>query len=231
MADLHLSLNGDKPMDVFGELWVDHPRRMAEHWDRSVDAEDTVLLAGDLSWGRNLEEAAPDLEWIGRRPGRKLLLRGNHDGWWTSPARVRRSLHESCELLHHDAHEVGPWVVVGARGWTDPDDPVAVAGDRRIFDRELVRLDLSIADADRRYGRERPRLALVHYPPWIAGRAPTAVVERLVDGGVSACVYGHLHGEDHRLALTGLHGGIRFHFAAVDATGFRPIEIPPPEVS
>ncbi len=225
LADLHLSGAGYKPMDVFGEPWADHARRMAEAWDARVDAEDTVLLAGDLSWGRNLAEAAADLQWIGERPGRKLLLRGNHDSWWASRSRIESALPASCEILQNDALEFESWVIVGARGWTAPDDPYAREGDERIFRRELERLRLSIADAQRRFDSRRPRLAMLHYPPWIEGRKPTRVVEQLSAAGVRVCVYGHLHGEDHRLAVTGQRQGIRFCFVAADAVGFAPVHI------
>ena len=154
LADLHLSLAGHKPMDVFGEVWRDHPRRMAELWDRTVTPEDSVLLPGDLSWARNLAEAAPDLEWIGARSGRKLLLKGNHDSWWGSLTRVREALPPGCDVLQNDSHRVGDWVVVGARGWTSPDDPAAGERDGAIFRRELNRLRLSVAHlADRRSRR------------------------------------------------------------------------------
>ena len=225
IADLHLSLGGDKPMDRFGEAWVDHPARIAEAWQRLVSDDDVVLLPGDLSWGKSLDEAAPDLAWIGERPGRKVLLKGNHDSWWQSVGKVRRALPAGCEALHNDSLALGGWVLVGARGWTDPDDPIATEADARIFERELRRLELSLADADRRFGREAPRLAMLHYPPWLDDREPTAVVERLQAGGVSLCVYGHLHGEDHRMARTGLHGGIDFRFVAADAIDFAPREV------
>ena len=227
LADLHLSLIGHKPMDVFGEVWRDHPERMARAWDLAVADEDTVLLPGDLSWGRNLEEAAPDLRWIGERPGRKLLLRGNHDGWWASLAKVRKALPEGCEVLQHNALELGRWIVVGARGWTSPDDPHAQPNDGRVFERELGRLDLSLMEADHRFGTDRPRIAMMHFPPCLVGGPDGPVVDRLRRGGVSVCVYGHLHGEDHRLAVDGVRAGIRFHFCAADAVGFapRPIEL------
>jgi predicted phosphohydrolase len=222
LADLHLSLSGEKPMDVFGELWRDHAEQMATHWDRSVSSEDTVLLPGDLSWARKLADAAVDLEWIGSRPGRKLLLKGNHDSWWSGIGTLRSVLPEGCEALHNDSHRVGEWVVVGARGWLSPDDPSATEQDHAIFRRELERLRLSILDADRRFGRELPRAAMLHYPPWVEGYEPTAVVEMIRKAGVRECVYGHLHGEDHRLAIIGEREGIRFHFVASDAVGFAP---------
>jgi len=222
LADLHLSLSGDKPMDVFGELWRDHPRQMATHWDRVVSPEDTVLLPGDLSWARKLAEAGADLEWIGERPGRKLLLKGNHDSWWAGIGTLRSTLPEGCEALHNDSHRIGEWVVVGARGWISPDDPTATENDHAIFRRELERLRLSIVDADRRFGRDLPRVAMLHYPPWVEGYPPTQVVETMRKAGVRECVYGHLHGEDHRLAVTGERDGVRFHFVASDAVGFAP---------
>lgn len=231
LADLHLSLPGLKPMDLFGELWRDHVPRMAAAWDRSVDDEDTVLLPGDISWARNAGEAAPDLEWIGQRPGRKLLLRGNHDSWWSSLGKARRLLPPGCVPLQNDSHRVGDWVVVGARGWTSPDDPAASAADERVFRRELERLRLSLVHADAEHGRDLPRLAMVHYPPWLEGGEPTRVVEMLRGAGVRVCVYGHLHGEDHRLAIRGDRGGIRYIFVAADAVGFAPAELELPDLA
>ena len=225
LGDLHLSTSGAKPMDVFGGVWAHHAERIAASWDATVSADDVVLLAGDLSWARDLDEARGDLAWIGGRPGRKVLLRGNHDSWWASLARVRAALPPGCVALQNDAVDLGPWVVVGARGWTDPADPMALATDAEVFRRELERLRLSIADADRRFGRSRPRIAMLHYPPWIRGREPSAVVTLLEDGGVGECVYGHLHGADHVLAVTGLQAGIRYHLVAADAVGFAPVRI------
>ncbi len=225
LADLHLSLTGAKPMDVFGEAWRDHPARMAEAWDRLVDEDDTVLLPGDLSWAANLVEAAPDLAWIGARPGRKLLLRGNHDAWWGSASKVRAALPARCAILQHDAHLDGERVILGARGWISPDDPLATEHDAAIFRREIERLRLSVADADRRYGRSLPRVAMLHYPPWIEGREATEVVEVLRGAGVTVCVYGHLHGADVALGVQGARGGIRYHLVSADAAGFAPVEI------
>jgi predicted phosphohydrolase len=225
LADLHLSGSGLKPMDVFGDLWTDHARRMAEAWDARVDETDTVLLPGDISWARDLKEADPDLRWIGERPGRKILLRGNHDSWWSGLSRVRAALPARCDLLQNNALEFGDWVIVGARGWTSPGDPYAQPGDERLFRRELGRLQASIEDADKRFDRARPRLAMLHFPPWLDGREATEVVRMMERAGVCACVYGHLHGEDHALAVRGVRRGIRFWFVAADAIDFKPVEI------
>ncbi len=226
LADLHLSLTGAKPMDRFGESWKGHPERMAEAWDRLVAEEDAVLLPGDLSWARTLEEAAPDLAWIGARPGSKLLLRGNHDSWWGSLTRVRAALPPRCLPLQNVAALAAGRVVVGARGWTSPDDPEATEHDAEIFHRETERLALSVANADRSFPRDLPRVAMLHYPPWIEGRPPTAVVRILREAGVRDCVFGHLHGDDASLAVTGVREGIRFHLVSADAAGFSPVLIP-----
>ncbi len=209
-------------MDIFGASWTGHTERMAAAWDAAVAPGDTVLIPGDISWARDLEEVRGDLAWIGERPGVKFLLRGNHDGWWTSVAKVRRALPGGCHALQNDAFALGDRVLVGARGWTAPDDPLAGPGDPAIFVRELERLRLSIADADRRFGRGSPRVAMLHYPPWIEGRAPTEVVSVLREGRVGTCVYGHLHGADHALGVQGVRDGIRFHLVAADAIGFAP---------
>jgi hypothetical protein len=228
LADLHLSLTGAKPMDVFGEAWRGHASRMADAWDGLVAAEDTVLLPGDLSWAVDLVEAGPDLAWIGARPGGKILLRGNHDSWWTGATRVRAALPAACVILQNDAHVASGRVVVGARGWTSPNDPEATEHDAAIFRREIERLRLSVADADRRFGRNLPRVAMLHFPPWIEGRPATEVVGILRDAAVRDCVYGHLHGADVALGVTGERDGIRFHLVSADAAGFVPVPIPPP---
>jgi predicted phosphohydrolase len=184
-----------------------------------------VLLPGDLSWARTLPEALGDLAWIGERPGRKYLLRGNHDSWWKSAGQVRRALPPGCFALQNDAFDLGSVVLVGARGWTAPDDPIATPEDGPIFERELERFRMSVADADRRFGRGAPRLAMLHFPPWIDGRPMTALVPALVKGGVSHCVYGHLHGADHAKAVVGLKEGVTFQLVASDAIGFSPVPV------
>lgn len=228
LADLHLSLSGEKPMEVFGETWKSHAGRMAEAWDRSVADRDTVLLPGDLSWAKSLEGAAVDLEWIGERPGGKIILRGNHDYWWDGLSKVKRALPERCEPLQNNSFLLDEEVVViGARGWTAPGDPIARPEDEKIYRRELERLRLSVADADRRFGRDLPRVAMMHYPPWIRDREPTGAVEILKEAGVGTCVFGHLHGEDLSLAVTGEEEGIRFMLVSADAIDFSPVQVYP----
>lgn len=217
-------------MDVFGELWRDHPRRLAEGWDAVVGAEDVVLVVGDISWARNAEEVGPDLEFLAARSGRlKVLLKGNHDSWWKSAGKVRSLLPPGLTIIHHDAQRLEEGVVLcGARGWSLPTMPWADSEkDPPIYRRELERLALSLAAARRLSQPGDLWLALLHYPP-LGPRGnshrdtSSEVLEMLSEAGVAAAAYGHLHGLDHAWAPRGMYQGIELRFVAADYTGFVP---------
>lgn len=228
LADTHLSFGHPKPMDIFGELWRDHADRIATNWDRAVGPDDVVLVAGDISWAPSLAAAAPDLAFLAARPGRqKILLRGNHDSWWGSAAKLRAALPPGLIALQNDALRLPEGIVVcGARGWNLPSLPFFDAvSDPPIYRREIQRLDLSLraAAALRRPGDLLA--AMLHYPPLGPGEATSEVLERLLAAKVDTAVYGHLHGEDHAWAPRGVFGGLALHFVAVDHTGFAPVPI------
>ncbi|MBK8980057.1 MAG: metallophosphoesterase [Planctomycetes bacterium] len=224
ISDLHLSYGVDKPMDVFGPQWVGHGERIREAWDAMVSDDDWVLVGGDTSWGLNLREAQPDLDWLGARPGRKVLIKGNHCTWWVGMARLRQVLHESIVPLHCNAVKLDDGtVVVGTRLWDPPDASWAEPGAQKIFTRELERLKLSIAEGHKLRGERL--LALIHYPPRYSDGRATEAVPLLEAAGVRVCVYGHLHGESHALGFQGDAGGIRYLLTACDAIDFRPIEV------
>lgn len=225
ISDLHLSFGVDKPMDIFGPQWVGHADRIREAWDRDVRPQDWVLVGGDTSWGLTLPEALPDLRWLGERPGTKILIKGNHCTWWSSRRKVESVLHPSIRLLQNDAHRLPDGtVVVGARLWDPPGAPWTDANAEKIFNRELQRLQLSI-DAGRALGGDRT-IALIHYPPRYSDGRITPAVPMLEAAGVSVCVYGHLHGKDHKHGFQGEAGGIRYYLTACDAIDFRPIRVP-----
>ncbi len=226
ISDLHLSLGVDKPMDIFGPQWVGHADKMREAWDTSVTQDDWVLVGGDTSWGLNLEQARPDLDWLGERPGRKVLIKGNHCTWWTSRSKVEKILHPSIRLLQNDAVELPDGtVVVGTRLWDPPDAPWSDEKASKVFARELERLRLSIVAGQKLggCGGGKRTIALIHYPPRYSDGRTTAAVALLEAAGVDLCVYGHLHGKDLRHGFTGEAGGIRYVLASVDAIDFRPI--------
>lgn len=229
ISDLHLGFGVDKPMDVFGPQWANHAERMQAAWDDLVGPEDWVLVGGDTSWGLDLAEAQPDLDWLGARPGRKILIKGNHCTWWQSRAKVERVLHPSIQLLQNNALALPDGtVVIGTRLWDPPDAPWADANAATVFARELERLKLSI-QAGKKLGGcvvgGARTIALVHYPPRYSDGRETAAVPLLQAAQVQVCVYGHLHGKDLRFGFQGTAGGIRYYLASVDAIDFRPIPI------
>ncbi|MCA8958122.1 MAG: metallophosphoesterase [Planctomycetes bacterium] len=224
ISDLHLSFGVDKPMDVFGPQWVGHADKMRAAWDARITADDWVLVGGDTSWGLTLDEARPDLEWLGARPGQKVLIKGNHCHWWSSLAKVRAVVDPSIHLLQNTAVKLTDGtVVIGARLWDPPGSPWADENTEKVFLRELERLKLSIA-AGAKLGGSRT-IALVHYPPRYSDGRTTPAVELLEGAGAEVCVYGHLHGKDHRYGFQGEAGGIRYYLASCDAIEFAPIEI------
>lgn len=229
ISDLHLSFGVDKPMHIFGPQWAGHADKIRTAWDAMVAADDWVLVGGDTSWGLNLQQALPDLTWLGERPGNKVLIKGNHCTWWTSRSKVEKVIHPSIRLLQNDAVLLDDGtVVVGTRLWDPPDAPWAQPEARKIFDREIERLKLSIA-AGRELGGcvpgGRRTIALIHYPPRYSDGRETAAVPLLREACVQLCVYGHLHGKDHKHGFQGESGGIRYFLASVDAIDFRPVEM------
>jgi predicted phosphohydrolase len=207
-------------MDRFGPQWVGHAERIAGAWRERVTAGDTVLVCGDTSWAMRLDEAAPDLAYLAELPGRKILVRGNHDFWWGTLSRLRRVLPAGIEALQNDSVRVEGWWVSGARGWSLP-VPGAVPADLAIYARELGRLRLSLERA----GAGGRRLAMLHYPPWMPGLESTAVVDLLREFGVSLCVYGHLHALPPGSYPEGVHAGIEFHCVSADLVEFAPRRI------
>ena len=230
ISDLHLSLGVDKPMDIFGSQWTNHAERMQAAWDEMVAPDDWVLVGGDTSWGLDIAEAQPDLDWLCARPGQKVLIKGNHCTWWQSRAKVQRAVDDSVHLLQNNAVQLpDETVVVGTRLWDPPDAPWADDKSKAVFQRELGRLQLSI-DAGKKLGGCVPggnrTIALLHYPPRFSDGRQTDAVDLLHAAQVKVCVYGHLHGKDHKFGFQGVADGVRYYLASVDAIDFRPIPIP-----
>ena len=216
ISDLHLPAR-EKPMDRFGPQWKDHFARIRQDWLERVSPGDIVLLPGDLSWAMRLEEALEDLNSISSLPGRKVLLRGNHDYWWSSIGRVRRALGENTYALQNDALMLDGWLFAGSRGWMLPGQESS-AEDVRIYERERLRLEMSLKCA-RRLDPQRPITALMHYPPLSEEHAGFSDI--LSAYGVSDCVYGHLHGASIYGAVRGLRQGIRYHQVSCDGLDFK----------
>ena len=225
IADLHLPGGDEKPMDVFGAHWEGHFRRISEDWRSRVSPEDAVLIPGDISWAMQLEDAAPDLRAIGELPGRKILIKGNHDYWWSSLTRVQALMPEGMTALQHSALDLGPWVVCGTRGWMIPTEGEPLSPeDEKIYVREQARLEMALQAAVK-LAEGRPVVAMLHYPPLLQGCMEsgfTAILERY---GVTAAVYGHLHGSGIRAGFSGSCRGVEYHLTSCDSLDFRLKEI------
>ncbi len=217
IGDLHLPGGDDKPMAVFGSHWEGHFDRVRDAWRRLIDRDDLVLIPGDISWAMQIERALPDLRAIGELPGRKIILRGNHDYWWCGISRLREALPEGMYALQNDAIKIGGLAVCGSRGWTLPDG--TDAENERIYARELIRLELSLKQGERLGGR---LLVMTHYPPLNEHAGETAASALMERFGVRNVVYGHLHGASLRGAFNGEKNGVRYDCVSCDGIGFCP---------
>lgn len=218
IGDTHLSLSCNKPMDVFGGNWENYVDKLLEGFS-VVEPEDTVVLCGDLSWGMSLEQAEADFAFLDKLPGRKLLMKGNHDYWWTTAAKMNRFFEEkgfhSFSLLHNNCHFYGDIALCGTRGWFFEEH-----GDPKVFNRELIRLETSLKAAG-----EKEKLCFLHYPPRYQGYICQEIVDLLEKYQVTACYYGHLHGGSHRLAMEGKFNSVEYHLVAADYLDFKPKKI------
>ena len=194
IGDLHLS--GDpptKPMEIFGEHWAGHKEKIKNNWLQQVSPEDIVLICGDISWAMHLTDAIPDLEWVAQLPGRKLLLRGNHDYWWSSLAKMKQLFGDKFAFIQNDVVMIDNIAVCGSRGWLLPSSEKFSAEDDKIYQREGLRLELSLKAA----AKLEPEMiiTMLHYPPLFAPDEESLFTNLMETYHVDYCVYGHIHGE------------------------------------
>ncbi len=220
IGDLHLSLSSNKPMDVFGERWADHPRRLRESFS-ALGPEDTTVLCGDLSWGMSLEEAGADFHYIDSLPGQKIILKGNHDYWWTTAAKMHQFFEkegiETIRILHNNCILWGESAICGTRGWFFEEEKGG-EHDKKIMHREIMRLEASLKSAG-----EREKLCFLHYPPRYGDAYVCREITDLFrDYGVRECWYGHLHGPGQRGAVQGWVEGVHYQLVSADYLGFAP---------
>ena len=228
LSDPHLSFNraGEeyKPMHIFGDSWEHHGEKIRRHWLNCVQEDDVVLLPGDISWAMNLEELQPDLEFLAALPGKKILSKGNHDLWWESVTKIKKYLPENFFVLHNNSYVFDDVAVCGTRGWPCPEKNFATAQDEKIFQRELGRLERSLASVP----PEVPhKIAMFHYPPINVLHEKSAFVSLMEQYHVTICLYGHLHSYAIQTALEGEHWGIQFQLVSADYLKFQPKAIWP----
>ena len=222
IGDTHLSLGTDKPMDVFGGRWEGYVDKLREGFAPVADT-DTVVLCGDLSWGMGLEEAREDFAFLnGELPGEKWLLKGNHDYWWNTAAKMNAFFQANgfnrLHILHNNCADYGETALCGTRGWFFEEN--GTPHWEKVFNRELIRLEASLKAAG-----EREKLCFLHYPPLYRGYRCGEIIDLLERYNVRTCCYGHLHGPSHRLAVEGMQGMVDYQLVSADFVGFRPKKI------
>ena len=232
ISDLHLSFQTDKPMDVFGGNWAGYEQKIMDDWNSRVGDDDVGIIAGDISWAMRMSETEKDFEYISRLKGTKIIIRGNHDYWWISITKVREALPPKTIALQNDSVKIGGTVFCGTRGWRVPErNQKQSAEDKKIFDREVIRLELSLKDAESKrdcHVAGSPRndiVVIMHYPPFNCMRDDSPFTKLMEKYGVSVCVYGHLHGKNSRNEIVTTKNGIKYYLTSCDLVGFRVVEI------
>lgn len=222
IGDLHLCLGAPKPMDIFGGNWVGYMDKLKDGLS-VIGSEDTTVLLGDLSWALDLSSAQEDFAWIDQIPGRKIILKGNHDYWWSTASKFYKFCEENnfsnqC-ILNNNHYEYNGWAICGTRGWFFEEER-GNDHDEKVFKRELIRLETSLKSAG-----DMPKIVFLHYPPLYKGYRCDEILELLARYKVSQCYYGHLHGASHGLAMEGQWDGVEYHLVAADKLNFKPFHV------
>lgn len=222
IGDLHLCLGAPKPMDVFGGAWAGYMEKLKQGVS-VIKPEDTTILLGDLSWALDLQEATTDFRWIDQIPGRKIILKGNHDYWWSTASKFyqfcKEHGFENQFILNNNHYEYAGWAICGTRGWFF-EEARSGEHDEKVFKRELIRLEASLKSAG-----DLPKLVFLHYPPRYKGYSCEPILELLQHYNVRRCFYGHLHGASHNLAMEGLWDGVEYRLVSADKLNFQPFPV------
>lgn len=215
ISDLHLSINSPKPMDIFGPVWSNYLDQIISSWNEKVSEEDIVLIAGDISWAMILSDAKKDLDFISNLKGKKIIIRGNHDYWWKSITQVRNILPQNMFAIQNDCLNIGDFVFCGSRGWQVPEKTFNNLEDKKIFDRELIRMELSLSSADKKFPNLE-KYVLIHYPPFNSKYEDSEFTKLFEKYNVKKVIYGHLHGRDCRSQKLIVKNGIEYHLTSCD---------------
>lgn len=222
IGDLHLCLGAPKPMDVFGGAWVGYMDKLKEGMS-VIGPDDTTVLLGDLSWALGLPEAKEDFSWIDQIPGSKIILKGNHDYWWSTATKFYKFCEENGfsnqYILNNNCYEYDGVAICGTRGWFFEEERSG-AHDEKVFKRELIRLEASLQAAG-----DLPKMVFLHYPPRYKGYECTEILQLFEKYQVRRCFYGHLHGSSHGLAMEGQWNGVEYRLVSADYLNFRPLTV------
>lgn len=218
IGDLHFSTAVNKPMNIFGDNWENHEKKIIDSWNSKVNKNDTVLIVGDTSWGINMDEATFDLDIIHNLPGKKIYVKGNHDYWWTTVAKLNK-LYEDMSFLQNNFYSYNEYAICGTRGWICPNDVKFTEDDEKIYKREAHRLKLSL-DAAKKAGFEKI-IVITHYPPTNDKLEPSLFTDIYEEYKVEKVIYGHLHGkESFKMGLEGIREGVEYKLVSCDYVDF-----------
>ena len=229
IGDLHLSFSQDKPMNIFGDNWNGHADKIRKNWMEKVNKEDIVVLPGDFSWAMYLKDTYKDFEYLEGLAGNKILLKGNHDYWWSGLSKMNEYLKENnfnnINFLYNNSYLVEDTIISGTRGWnlTDSED------NEKMLNRECIRLKLSLEDGINKFGRDKEIIVFMHYPPiskaGISNGYTKKYISIMKEYGVKKCYYGHLHGTSHSEAIEGNVDGIEFYLVSSDYLNFDLVKV------
>ncbi len=225
ISDLHLSTTAPKPMDIFGTGWTDYMEKIIADWKEKVTADDVVLIAGDISWAMQLEDALIDLNLLKDLPGKKVFIRGNHDYWWKSLSKIRQSLPPDFYVLQNDCLRLSNLLILGSRGWTVEGTPDFTEEDKKLYLRERERLRLALNCMQKMRTPEDKVIAMIHFPPFNVRRDDSLYTDLFKEYGVDAVVYGHLHGKDCKADKKVFKDGITYYLTSCDLVKNQLVEI------
>ncbi len=234
IGDLHLSLSSQKPMDIFGSRWENYISKIEAGWKSVVSESDTVIVAGDVSWAMTTEESKPDFDFIEALPGKKILLKGNHDYWWQTQAKLDKFLvsngYKTISFLHNNAYICEDFIVCGSRGWYDEskDNLMKNASNTKIIAREVQRIKISLDAGCALDDAEHPRekLMFMHFPAIFKGYMCDEIIAVLYRYGIERCFYGHIHGNYEAREVIN-YADIDFRLISADYINFIPFKIEP----
>ena len=221
ISDWHLSINNPKPMDIFGGAWDNYVEVLTDNLNKILTDDDVLLIAGDISWAMQLENAQPDLDFIAGFKGKKVILRGNHDYWWKSLSAVRAAVGKNMFVIQNDSVKIGNVVIAGSRGWTEPEGN---AEDEKIYKREVLRIKMSLTDAAKKRMPEDKLIIMTHYPPF-GTKKNSPITETIKEAEATAVVYGHIHGRNYKKDLHYVIDGIPYYLTSCDLLDNVPLKI------
>lgn len=222
IADLHLASSGEKPMDIFGEKWSNHHEKIKDNWMDRVTEEDTVLIAGDISWSMKMEHGIEDLEFINKLPGKKIFVRGNHDYWWTSISKLN-AMFDGMNFIQNNFFTYKDYAICGSRGWILKNNPKFNEHDKKIYDRELIRIKLSLDEAVK--AGHKKLIVMIHYPPIVPSQVENEFTQLFEEYRVEKVIYGHLHGWGLANVFEGEQNRVEYILTSCDYIHFEPIKI------